>query len=93
MRADSAELMNGRKGANRCVVAYGDMTRQGRRICHDDMAADIRVVGDMDIGHKEVAFSDYGDPIATNRGAVNGRIFPYDVPVPYFHPCLFIAVL
>src|SRR5262249_33487046 len=73
VRPDPAELMDGGKRSYDGVILYPDMAGKGSGIGHDDVIADMRVVGYVAVGHEEAVISHGCDSPAPARPAVHGH--------------------
>src|SRR4030042_4911973 len=58
------------------------MSCQGGSIGHDNLMADLTVVGNMGVGHKKIAIADDGLSLTLDCAAVERDEFPYDIIIP-----------
>jgi hypothetical protein len=69
---DADEVMNGAQGSDGCPVFYRDMSAQRGPVCHDDVAADLTIMGDVGVGHDEVVVADASARSTLDGAAVDG---------------------
>ena len=58
------KLMNAWKRAEDCSITHRDMTAKARSIGKDDLSACETIMGNMDIGHQEILFTNLSDSAA-----------------------------
>ena len=78
--ANAAELMHGSQTTNNGAVFDDDVTSKGGDVGHDDMIAQLAVVGDMGVGEQVIVRANNGG-VALGSGAMDGDIFADGVVV------------
>src|SRR5271163_4413671 len=75
------------------VILDNDVAPKRRVVGHDDMVADLAIVGDMCANHKKAAVTNPGDHAAACGSGVYCHIFPDRVVAPDDKLRLFTAIL
>ena len=73
--------MNARKPADDRVIPNRDVPSEGRRIRHDDMASEVAIVGDMDVGHQHVVIAETRHAPTKGRRPIDRHIFTENVVI------------
>jgi len=93
MGADAGELMDPRHSADDGVVFHMDMAGQVGGIGHDDPVAELAVVGDVTIGHDEIAIPHDRDADISGGGTMDGNEFTDRVVIADDRPRNLVAEL
>lgn len=89
---NAAELMHRAVSANRRVISDGHVPGQRACVGEDAMRADVAIVGDMRLCHKQVVVADGRQATATGCAAIQRYVFADDVALPDDEPRLFALV-
>ena len=73
--ANAAKLMNTRIRAHACFVCDLDVAGECGGVCHDYLAAELAIVGDVGLCHQQIAVADPRHPAAARRAAMDGNEF------------------
>ena len=76
---DPDELMDRRQPADDCPFLDRDVPPQGGVVDHDDVIADLAVMGDMGADHEQTVVADAGHHAAPFGARVHGHVFPNNV--------------
>lgn len=91
--ADSNVLVDADQSADDGVIADEDMPGEARGIRHDYMAAQVAVMGDVDVGHHKIMVTDGRMPAAKLRSSVDGDILTKHIVVADNHPCRLTSIV
>src|ERR1700761_9197835 len=78
--ADATKLMHGDVAGEYDVVFQHDMPRKAGKTGHDDMTAQLAIMGDMGVGEKNVVRAEHGG-VAIVGGTMDGDAFAKDVMI------------
>jgi hypothetical protein len=87
------ELMNPRKPADDGEVLNVDVSGKVCRVGHDDVIAQLAVMGDMAVRHQQVVIADDGDADVGAGRPINRNVFPDRVMIADNDPRLLASEL
>jgi len=93
MCADPRELMDARHAPDDGIILDMDMSGKVRRIGHDDVVAELAIVGDMAIRHDEIAVADHGHADVRRCRAIDRNVFTDRIELAEDDLCDFALVL
>ena len=79
--ADRRKVVHGHRAAQRGVVVDVHMPAQQRAVGHDDVVAQLAVVGDVAAGHQEILVAEPRDAVFFFAAAIDRHAFANDVAV------------
>jgi hypothetical protein len=79
--------MYARVRTHACPVGDLDMACQGRGICHYDIAAELAIVRDVRLRHKQIVVTDASHAAAARRPAMYRHKFADLVSLAYLDRC------
>src|SRR5437588_4088721 len=92
MRSYTHEVVYGAQCSNASPVFDGYVSPERGRVRHDDVTANLAIVGDVGIGHDQVVVANPGASPALYRAAVDGDKLADLVMVADLQPCRFARV-
>ena len=82
---DPDELVDGDEPADNGKIFHQNVSGQGRSVGHDDLIAHPAVMGNVGIGHDEIAVAEGCRSSPFNGAAIDGDEFPDDIIVSDRH--------
>ena len=93
MATDTAELVNARKGAERRVIFYDDVTGKRSAVCEYDVIAYVAIVRDVRLRHEEIIGADLSNIAAAFGPAMQSRELTKRVALARAQPAPLAAIL